>query len=122
MILPLALLTGLAVLAQAAGGGPQEVPVLKAGIGPCSADFTVTDVDGKPVYLAVVHADIRYGAMHLKRMDLEVSTNADGKARIESLPAKAKPVAYDVKQGAKTGGATQDLAKACHAALTVVIK
>ena len=122
MALPFVLLVSLAVAQQAAAGGPQEIPVLKAAIGPCSADFTVTDADGKPVYLAIVHTKIRYGAMNVKRMDLEVSTNAEGKARLESLPAKGKKVAYDVRHDAKKGTAAQDLAKTCHATLPVVIK
>ena len=122
MVLALVLLAIAAVAPQATGLAPQEVPALKAGIGPCSADFTVTDAAGKPVYLATIHTKLRYGAVSVKRMDLEVSTNADGKARLESLPAKGKLVTYDVRREAKSGRATQDLAKACHATLQVVIK
>jgi len=69
--------------------GPQEIPVLKANLGDCSADFLVRDADGKPVYNATVHVRVRYGAFSVKRSDLEIGTNADGKARIEGLPNKA---------------------------------
>ncbi|MGH9200351.1 MAG: hypothetical protein ACRD2A_03845, partial [Vicinamibacterales bacterium] len=82
----------------------------------------VNDGDGKPVYLAVVHVKIRYGAMGLKRMDLEVSTNAEGKARVEGLPAKARPLVYDVQKDNKKIIAQQNLAKECQKAHTVVFR
>ena len=99
-----------------------ELPILKAGLGSCSADFTVSDVDGKPVYLAVVHVKIRYGAMAMKRMDLEVSTNIEGKARIETLPDKARPLVYDIQKDSKKIIAQQNLAKECHKTLNVTFR
>lgn len=108
--------------APAGQAAQAELPVLKAGLGSCSADFTVTDVDGKPVYLAVVHVKIRYGAMGLKRMDLEVSTNAEGKARVEGLPAKARPLVYDIQKDNKKVIAQQNLAKECQKTLAVSFK
>ena len=109
---------------QASAGQAQkaELPVLKAGLGSCSADFTVNDVDGKPVYLAVVHVKIRYGAMGMKRMDLEVSTNAQGQARVEGLPAKARPLVYDIQKDNKKILAQQNLAKECQKTLAVSFK
>ncbi len=56
------------------------------------------DVGGKPIYAAIVHVRIRYGFMGVKRMDLEVGTNSDGQARVEGLPAKGKPLTYDISQ------------------------
>jgi hypothetical protein len=107
---------------QAPEASKLELPVLKAGLGTCSADFTVNDVDGKPAYLAVVHVKIRYGAMAVKRMDLEVSTNADGKARVEGLPAKARPLVYDIQKGNKKIIAQQDVAKECQKTLNVTFR
>ena len=70
--------------------------MINARLGNCAADFTVTDASGAPVYAATVHVRIRYGFMSVKRMDLEVGTGSDGKARVEGLPEKAKPLIYDV--------------------------
>ena len=55
---------------QAAEPSKPEVPALKAGLGTCAADFVVKDGDGKPVYQAMIHAKIRYGAFSVKRMDV----------------------------------------------------
>jgi hypothetical protein len=97
---------------------PQEVPVLKANLGgDCSADFVVSQ-DGQPVYNATIHVRVRYGALSLKRSDLEIGTNSEGKARIEGLPAKAKPLAYEVHKDAKK----QDVATMCHAMFDVTLK
>jgi hypothetical protein len=101
---------------------PQEVPVLKANLGDCSADFVVRDADAKPVYNATIHVRVRYGFMSLKRSDLEVGTNADGRARIEGLPSKAKPLTYDVRKGDAKGEATQNVGEMCHAAFDLSIK
>ena len=112
-----------AVLSQQPAEAPKpELPVLKAGLGGCAADFTVNSVDGKPVYLAVVHVKIRYGAMALKRMDLEVSTNAEGKARIEGLPAKSRTLVYDIQKDNKKIIAQQDVTKECQKAHNVTFR
>ena len=107
-------------LAQSAS--PQEVPVLNANLGNCSADFTVRGADGQPVYNATIHVRVRYGFMSLKRSDLEIGTNADGKARIEGLPSKAKPLAYDVRKGAALAAVTQDVEAMCTASFDVALK
>ena len=79
------------------------------------------DASGAPVYLALVHVRVRYGAMNVKRMDLEVGTNSDGRARITGLPNKAKPMTYDVTKGDKKATADQDVAKTCDATVQVVL-
>ena len=99
-----------------------EVPVLKAGLGTCAADFVVTDEGGKPVYQATIHSKIRYGAMSIKRMDVEVSTNEEGKARIEGLPKKAKPIVYDIEKNGTKATANQDVTTGCLASLQVALK
>ena len=114
--------TLLAMLLQQPDPSKPELPVLKAGLGTCSADFTVTDATGKPVYLAVVHVKIRYGAMAMKRMDLEVSTNVEGKARVETLPDKARPMVYDVQKDNRKIIVQQNVAKECHKTMTVVFR
>lgn len=110
-------------LAQQPAAVPKaDLAVISARLGPCSADFTVTDADGKPVYAAVVHVRIRYGFMSLKRMDLEVGTSSDGKARVEGLPTKAKPLVYDVSKGEQKTTVEQNLATTCEAKYEVSLK
>lgn len=121
MLLALFFLT--TVLVQQAAEPPKpEVPALKAGLGTCAADFVVKDGDGKPVYQAMIHAKIRYGALSVKRMDVEVSTNDEGKARIEGLPGKARPIVYDIEKAGVKATAQQNVVTGCLASLQVTLK
>ena len=52
----LLLLSGISVAADT-----QEIPVVNAGLGPCSVDFTVEDGSHKPLYDAKINVTIRYG-------------------------------------------------------------
>ena len=120
----IALVLGLTVaLAQApAPATPPELPVLNARLGGCSADFLVKNGEGAPVYLAIIHVNVRYGPLNVKRMDLEVGTNSDGKARIKGLPDKAKPMTYDVSKDDKKTTIDQDVAKTCEGKFEVTLK
>ena len=111
-----------AVMAQQPAAPPAEKAVLKAGLGGCSAEFHVTDPEGKPIDQAIVHVKVRYGFMGIRKMDLEVTTNVDGLARVEGLPAKASPLAWDVQKAGRKGSAAQNLAKNCQATFDVAIK
>ena len=100
-----------------------DVTVMKANLGgSCSADFTVKDANGKPVYAASVHVRVRYGFAGVKRADLEVGTSSDGKARIEGLPDKSKPMIYDVTKDDKKTEVTQDVSDKCRATFDVTLK
>jgi hypothetical protein len=112
----------LAAAFAALQANPTDVPVLKANLGDCSADFTVRGADNQPVYNATIHVRVRYGFMSVKRSDLEIGTSADGKARIEGLPSKAKPLAYDVRKGDVKAAVTQDVENTCHATFDVSLK
>ena len=115
-------LAGLALAQQPESPTP-DIAVLKANLGgDCSADFTVAGADGKPVYAATIHVRVRYGPLNLKRADLEIGTNSDGKARIEGLPAKARPLAYDIGKEGKKAMAEQNVADMCHASFEVSLK
>jgi hypothetical protein len=120
MVIPAIALTLLALSQQPAPTA--EPAVISAKLGGCSADFVVTDGAGQPVYNATIHVRIRYGFMSVKRMDVEIGTSADGKARVEGLPAKAKPLSYDVSKGELKGTVEQDLESACMATHKVVLK
>ena len=99
-----------------------DVPAVKADVGPCSADFTVTDGENKPIFDAKIQARVRYGFMSKRKTDLEVGTNSDGKARVEGLPDKAKkPLEFHVRHGEFLKSVTQDPASDCHANFTVVL-
>ena len=99
-----------------------ELPVLDARLGSCSADFLVKDAKGAPVPLATVRVRVRYGVMSVKRMDLEVGTNSEGKAQIKGLPEKAKPMTYDVQKDDKKAVVDQNVEKTCQAKLEVTLK
>jgi hypothetical protein len=112
----------IASLQQPAGTAKPELAVISARLGTCAADFTVTDADGKPVYAATIHVRIRYGFMGIKRMDLEVGTGSDGKARVEGLPAGARPLVYDISKGDKKTTSEQNLTTSCQAMYPVSLK
>ncbi len=123
-------LVGLALLLMIGAAGvsrtdaqPVEVPVINGNLGPCTADFTVTDNAHKPLYDAKVHVTIRYGFMSKRKTDLEVGTNSDGKARIEGLPDKVKnpPLEFRVSSGDQSKVVTADPAVECHPSFTVAL-
>jgi hypothetical protein len=104
-------------------GSPIDVPSISAGLGTCSADFTVLDTASKPIYNAKVHVKVQYGFMSKRNTDLEVGTNGDGKARVEGLPNKLKkpPLQYLVQSGDLTKTVTQDPATDCHSQFNVTL-
>jgi hypothetical protein len=102
---------------------PKDVPVIDGGIGPCSADFTVTDEAGAPVYAAKIKVHIDYGFMYLRKLDLEVGTNADGKARFTGLPDRVKHGLYfEASEGDRTAEAFDDPATNCKAQFTLALR
>jgi hypothetical protein len=116
------MLAAFVLAAALQSAGAQEVPVLKANLGDCSADFVVRGADGRPVYNATIHVRVRYGFMNVKRSDLEIGTNAEGKARIEGLPSKAKPLAYDIRKDTAAAAVMQDVEAMCHASFDIALK
>jgi hypothetical protein len=66
-----------------------KVPVIDGAAGSCSIDLTVT-ADGKPVYAAKVKVHIAYGFGSMRKLDLEASTNVDGKVKFTGIPAKVR--------------------------------
>jgi len=103
-----------------------EVPVIKADVGTCTADFVVKDRDSKPIYDAKIRVSIRYGFMGQKKTDLEIGTNSDGKARFEGLPdLRKKPKGvfeYQLRAGELTKTVVQDPAVQCNAKFDVVMQ
>jgi hypothetical protein len=123
----------LAGAVGAAAGGPQEnatpkdqsktVPVIEGGIGPCTADFTITDTDGKPLYDAKIKVHISYRFLNAHKLDLEVGTNIDGKARFTGLPEKIKHgIYFYATQGGLEAEAFDDPANNCKAQFTLALR
>ena len=102
---------------------PKTVPVIDGGIGPCSADFVVTDPVGKPVYDAKIRVHIAYRFAGAHKLDLEVGTNADGKARFEGLPEKTRRgLSFQASHEDLEGTAFVDTAQTCKAQLTITLQ
>ena len=115
------LATNRALLAQTPD--PQSVPVIDGGLGPCTADFTITDTADKPVYAAKIKVHIAYGFASVHKLDLEVSTNVDGKARFTGLPNRVKRgLFFDASEGDRIGNAFDDPSKTCQAQFTVTLR
>jgi len=113
----------LAAHAFAQTPDPKSIPVIDGALGPCTADFTITDTDNKPIYLAKIKVHIVYGFMSAHKLDLEVSTNVDGKARFTGLPDRVKRgLFFDASEGDRTGNAFDDPSKTCQAQFTVTLR
>jgi hypothetical protein len=100
-----------------------SVPVVEGNIGQCSTDFTVTDEAGHPVYAAKIKVHIAYGFMYARKLDLEVGTNVDGKARFTGMPDRTKRgLFFEASEGERTGNAFVDPAVTCKSQFTVVLR
>ena len=102
---------------------PKSIPVIDGGIGPCTADFTVTDASNAPLYDAKIRVHIAYGFMSTHKLDLEIGTNADGKARVTGLPERTKrPFSFQISQGDRSAEVFDDPAKTCKAQFTAALE
>jgi hypothetical protein len=124
MSLTLAMFFSPAATAQTtAPPDPKSVSVIDGGIGPCSVDFTVTDSAQAPIYAAKISVHIAYGFMYLHKLDLEVGTNASGKARFTGLPDRTKQgLFFRASEGGREGSAFVDPSKTCKADLGMVLE
>ena len=101
----------------------KTIPSIDGGAGPCSADFTITDSAGAPVYAAKVSVHIAYGFMSVRKLDLEVGTNVDGKARITGLPDRIKHgIYFHAAEGDRSAEAFDDPANTCKAQFPMTIR
>lgn len=99
------------------------VPTLDGGLGACSAEFHITGGDGKPMYNVQVHTLIKYGAFGVKKLDLQLSTNYEGKAKFTGLPdVNKRPTFFDIKQGQKVAQRAFDPGANCHAVFEVTLQ
>lgn len=99
-----------------------EIPEVSANLGSCKADFAVKDGAGKPLYDAKINVVIRYGFFSLRKLELEVGTNSDGKARVTGLPdSTKKPLEFVVKSGTVSHSVTDDVSATCIASYDVTL-
>jgi len=99
-----------------------EVPVVDGGIGSCRADFTVKDGAGKPIYNANIKVTLKYGFFSVRKTELEVGTNSDGKARFTGLPdSPKKPLEFQIKSGTVSKSVTDDPSANCNAVYEVIL-
>jgi hypothetical protein len=106
-----------------AAADSKSIAEVDAGLGPCSADFTVKDDAGAPVYAANIRVHIAYGFMNLHKFDLQVGTNADGKARFIGLPETSKQgFFFHASEGDREGSAFDDPLKTCKTQFTIVLR
>jgi hypothetical protein len=70
-----------------------------ARLGRCAATFAVRD-NQKPVYNAKISVIIRSGAFGVRKSELQVGTNTEGRGRIAGLPEKTKkPLQFEIRHG-----------------------
>jgi hypothetical protein len=102
---------------------PEETPTVDGGSGPCTAEFTVTDASGQPVYAVRLDMHLAYGFAGAHKLDLGVYTNSQGKARFTGIPLRVKrpPVEYRAKKDDLVGVATVDPYTDCQAKHDIVL-
>jgi hypothetical protein len=97
--------------------------VTDGGAGPCSAEFTVTGPDGKPVFAALISVHIAYGLGGLHKLDMSVYSSQQGKGKFTGIPAKVKkpPLEFQAKKDQLVGMATVDPAAECEARHDIIL-
>jgi hypothetical protein len=102
--------------------GTNEVPVIDAAMGSCTADITVMDSGHHAIYKANISTRLRSGFAGVKKLDLEVGTNVDGKARFTGLPERPRDVLqFTADYQGRSNTVLLDSQKACHATLSVFL-
>jgi hypothetical protein len=102
--------------------GTNEVPVIDAGMGSCTADLTVMDSAHHAIYKANISTRIRSGFAGMKKLDLEVGTNVDGRARFTGLPERPRDLLqFTADYQGRSNTVTLDPQKDCHAAVSAFL-
>jgi hypothetical protein len=93
------------------------------GAGPCSAEFTVTGTDGKPVFAALISVRIAYGLGGLHKLDMSVYTSQEGKGKFTGIPTHVKkpPLEFRATKDQLVGVATVDPAAECEARHDIIL-
>jgi hypothetical protein len=108
--------------APAVANNAPEIPVVDGKVGSCRADFTVKDGAGKPIYNADINVILKYGFFNVRKTELAVGTNSDGKARFIGLPdSPKKPLEFQIKSGTVSKSVTDDPSTDCNAVYEVTL-
>lgn len=102
----------------------KKVPVIDGAVGPCSLELTVNSVDSKPVYAAVVKVHIAYGFGGMRKLDLEASTNIDGKVKFVGIPSRVRrpPLEFRASKDELAGTVDYDPTSECQAKQVIVLR
>jgi hypothetical protein len=102
----------------------EKPAVVDGGLGRCSLEVTVLGPDSKPVYAASVKVHIAYGFGGFRKLDLEVGTNADGKAKFTGLPSRVRrpPLEFGATKDDLSGTLDYDPATECVAAHKITLQ
>jgi hypothetical protein len=98
--------------------------VVDGGLGRCSLEVTVIGPDSKPVYAANVRVHIAYGFGGFHKLDLEVGTDAAGKAKFTGLPSRVRrpPLEFGATKDDLSGTLNYDPATECVAAHKITLQ
>lgn len=111
-----------AAQAQKTPGATSPIPKIDGGVGACTANFTVRDGENKPLYNAQISVQLRYGFMNMRKTDLQVGTDSEGKADFTGLPNfPKKPLAFHIKSGTVSKTVTDDPNTNCAATYDVLL-
>lgn len=101
----------------------QPVPSVDGALGPCSVEFTTADGNGNAIAGATLRLHLAYGFAGVRRLDLEVTTNAEGKARFTGLPDNLKQgLFFRGFKDDREGTAFYEPKKGCKAQHTMVLE
>ncbi len=119
-------LVGVALLLVLSGtawpADEPEIPVVDGHLGSCTALFTVLGKDKKPVYDAKIDVVIHYGFLGLHKLELQVGTNSEGKAKVAGLIERPKqPLEFHIVRGAQSKTVLHDPAEKCNATIEVIL-
>ena len=77
----------------------------------------------QPIYSAIIKVHIAYGFASVRKLDLQVGTNVDGKARFIGLPDRLKRGLYfEASESDRSGEAFDDPEKTCQAQFTIALQ
>ena len=102
----------------------KKMPVIDGNVGPCSLELTINTTDSKPVYAAVVKVHIAYGFGGMRKLDLEASTNIDGKVKFVGLPSRVRrpPLEFKATKEQLIGTAKYDPDSECQSKQSIVLE
>jgi len=114
----------LGFVGPAVSQSPEKPATVDGGLGRCSLEVTVIGPDSKAVYAATVTVHIAYGFGGFHKLDLEVGTNAEGKAKFTGLPSRVRrpPLEFAATKDDLSGTLDYDPATQCVAMQKITLQ